>query len=517
MGVSLASNNYGGGIAAQDSGQVFLTNSSMLDNFADDSGGAIYLDTGDAVGATLKATLIQGNYAKSDGCGASECITVPSYLTHPLRLENSSVQGLHRSLLRICLSVCAGVSVGREAFLRANDSRFVSNGGISSTGKNEQGGAIASGEGRITLVGCTFFNNTAIDGGALYSDEKSKIAITSTEFLNNTADQIGGAIKAADTSVVTIQGESSFEFNGAQSGGAIAAVDKSNVTLRSTTLSSNAAQLGGGLYVETEGLVQVDASTFSQNMAVLGGAVYVKTAVTGTVITDSLFSKNNASARGGAFYFEQITVNMTTAAISCQQNVAASGGCMFWVTNKSLSVAPEIPCRSCTFFNNSLYDIATNTRSVGVLWWPNSVYSGLDALELPDEESFKPMDTLNKSISQTIPVWPRLKALDLYSQVEVLDTETACVVKPVADENGERVSFKPLDYTTAVAGVVLYDGAIFTGVAKSDNYTLNLTCTLPKREKDVFFLQNVTVLPCEPGYATENEYVALMLLLAASS
>lgn len=321
----------------------------------------------------------------------------------------------------------------------------------------------------------------------------------------------------ASESTTTIQGDSNFELNNAESGGAIALAGKCHVTIRSATFSSNVAWLGGGaVYVETQGFLGVEASVFARNMAVLGGGVYVKTAFVGTSITDSLFSHNNAGSHGGAFYFEDITANTTAGAITCQHNVAASGGCMFWVTYKSASSAPEIPCASCTFFNNSLYDIATNTRSVGVLWWPSSVYSGLEALELPDEESFKPMDTLNESIAHSILVWPRLKALDLYGQVEVLDTETACIVKPVLGASGERVDFKPPDYTTAVAGVIMYDGATFKGAATSDNYTLNMTCTLPKREKDVFFLQQVTVLPCEPGYATETEYVTMLFLYLSS-
>lgn len=467
-----ASDNFGGGIYAQETGQVVLVNSVMLDNFADDSGGAIFLDTGDTVGATLDGTLIKGNYARGLGCA---------------------------------------VSVGREAFLKATDSIFSSNGGISSTGKNEKGGGVASAEGRVTLVRCRFVNNTAIIGGALYAEQGSTIAITSTEFLRNSADQIGGAIEATRVTTITIEGESNFAFNDAASGGAIAMTDQSSISVSSATFTNNVARVAGGaIYVETRGFVRIESSAFAENSAVLGGAVYVKTAIAST-ITDSLFSQNNASARGGAFYFEEITRNTTTSAITCQHNVAASGGCMFWLTYdnaSSTTVPPLVPCVSCVLLNNSLYDIATNTRTVGVLWWPSNVYSGLAALELPDEESFKPMETLNLSKAQLVSVWPRLKALDLYDQVEVLDAETACIVKPVHDSDGAFVDFRPMDLTTAVAGVILYEGATFKGEATSKKYTLNMTCSLPKREKDMFFLQSVSVLPCEPGYSIESKYVA---------
>lgn len=66
----VASNNFGGGIFVQDSSQVFLVNSSVTNNVADDSGGGIYLATGDFVGATIESTTIKNNMAKGQGCGA---------------------------------------------------------------------------------------------------------------------------------------------------------------------------------------------------------------------------------------------------------------------------------------------------------------------------------------------------------------------------------------------------------------------------------------------------------------
>lgn len=53
----------------QDEGQVILSNSALLNNAADDSGGAIYLETGEFVGATLDSTLVMNNLAKGQGCG----------------------------------------------------------------------------------------------------------------------------------------------------------------------------------------------------------------------------------------------------------------------------------------------------------------------------------------------------------------------------------------------------------------------------------------------------------------
>lgn len=404
----------------------------------------------------------------------------------------------------VCAS--AGVFVGREAFLDSIGSYFISNGGVFATGKTESGGGVASADGRVNISGSVFINNTAVVGGALHVNRNSSVTVTSTEFFGNIADLLGGAIAVAVTATLTISEDSRFEYNSAESGGSISLTDTGVVTVNKATFATNFAGLSGGaIYVMDRATLRVASSSFAGNYAVYGGAVYVKTA-SASEVADSQFQQNHASTRGGAFFYES-TAGVVTSEVVCEGNVAPSGGCMFWLTYENLS-QPVYPCAQCTVRNNSLYDIATNTRDVKVLWWPATVYSGVAALELPDEEAFKPMEPLNKSRSQSAPVWPRLNALDLYGQIEVLDSETECIITSVVGEGGKRVDFRPPDYTQAVAGVITYDGATFETEPKSATYQLKVTCALPQHEKDIEFFQSVDVLPCEPGYSTDNECVS---------
>lgn len=406
----------------------------------------------------------------------------------------------------MCVFGCVvGIYIGRDAFLISVDSLYASNGGISATGKNEGGGGIASADGRVDIQGCTFLNNTAVVGGAILADRSSSVAIASTLFSGNTADQLGGAIATAVTATVTIEENSSFMHNEAENGGSIAAADSSNVTLIGAAFSANRALLsGGGLYITNHVTITLVLSTFDRNAATFGGAIYVKTANAAT-FSGSHFTSNAASSRGGAFYYESLS-NLSTTEITCEANTAPSGGCIFWRTYAD-SAAPVNPCAACVMNNNSLYDVATNTRDVQVMWWPSVVYSGIAALEPPDEESFKPLDPLNRSISASRLVWPRLKATDLYGQIEVLDTETECIVTPLtgSNPNSSRLDFKPHDYIAAVAGVILYEDATFKMKPTNEIHELQMTCELPRREKVISFSHNVNVLPCEPGYSTDAE------------
>lgn len=66
----------------QDEAQVDFTDSSLLNNSADDTGGAIFLDTGEYVGATLSSTLVMNNLAKGQGCGTCARVSVYCQSTH---------------------------------------------------------------------------------------------------------------------------------------------------------------------------------------------------------------------------------------------------------------------------------------------------------------------------------------------------------------------------------------------------------------------------------------------------
>lgn len=407
-----------------------------------------------------------------------------------------------------------GVFVGRDAFLTSTGSYFISNGGIFATGKTEAGGGVASADGRINLFASVFINNTAVVGGALLADRNSSVRIEGTEFFGNVADQEGGAIAATVTATVAISNESVFEYNSAESGGGISFADSSVGLVSNSTFTNNFVSLRGGvLFVADHAVLSVAASAFTLNYAAFGGAVYVKTA-NASEIADSHFEQNRASTRGGAFYYET-TEGIRTSRVSCEQNAARSGGCMFWLTYENFS-QPVYPCDRCVIRNNSLYDTATNTRHVKPLWWPTTVYSGVAALEPPDEVSFKPIDPVTSSRAQAAPIWPRLNALDLYGQVEVLDDETECIVEPVFGDDGMRVSFKPPDYTLSVAGMIMYEGATFRTEPKNATRQLRVTCVLPKREKSIAFYQSVDVLPCEPGYSTDNEYVSVRSVRATA-
>ncbi|KAG6975834.1 hypothetical protein JG688_00001982, partial [Phytophthora aleatoria] len=398
-----------------------------------------------------------------------------------------------------------GIFVGREAILAGYKTQFWGNGGVTTSGKNEGGGAISSIDGIVKLTSCTLVNNTALVGGAIHFDRGGSAAIMSSVFKGNTADQNGGAIATTVKAKVTIALQTSFESNVAHFGGAMAVSGTSTITLTSVHFRSNqASEDGGALFITDQATVTMKAGELAGNSAVLGGALY-SDGQSATSISDAKFIKNVAFTRGGALYYQSID-NATITGITCKENTAPSGGCMFWVS-KDEDLTPVHPCTSCTMEFNAVYDIATNTRDVHVMWWPDNMTSGVPILEPPDEESIEVIKPRNASLEKTMHVWPRLKAVDLYGQVEVLDNQTECMVSDgLCSEQTERLLFEPRTIVRSTVGVISYRGASFTAANRTPEegiYTTDISCTLPGSEPR-FFVQNVKLLPCQPGYSVNQ-------------
>lgn len=248
-------------------------------------------------------------------------------------------------------------------------------------------------------------------------------------------------------------------------------------------IHNQASEDGGALFITDKASLTSTLGSFSRNTAVLGGAIH-SDEQSFVNISDDAFVDNAASMRGGALYYESID-NTTTTGITCRSNTAPSGGCMYWISEAS-DLTPIYPCIECIMISNKVYDIATNTRDVRVIWWPENVTSGVPVLEPPDEESIEVLETLNETLESKMYVWPRLKAVDLYGQVEVLDNQTECsVADGLCSEQIERVAFTPYSPVRAAIGVLSYRKATFTAANRSVEegvYRSNVTCTLPTLE-----------------------------------
>jgi hypothetical protein len=295
---------------------------------------------------------------------------------------------------------------------------------------------------------------------------------------------------------VYILDQNIFRRNKATSGGAISITGLSELHFEGSSdfIGNMASEAGGAIFIRENTTVNIKAASFILNEASLGGAIHIDSKQL-VVINESSFHNNSANARGGSLYLKS-RADVSMNRLFCQYNHAPSGGCIFWLSYEETEAV--YPCVDCKMQYNSLYDYATNTRNVNLLWWPQNTTSGVWILEPPDEISIEMMEDVYRSISDQQFVWPRLKAVDLYGQIEALDELTECAIYESKAETGS-LFFSPRDSIHASRGVIIYEKAAFIGNARNKSYEITMECRLPEREL-IIFNHQIDMLPCPPGY-----------------
>ena len=185
----------------------------------------------------------------------------------------------------------------------------------------EQGGAVYT-EGNYQQVifqrstNVMFIHNEAIEGGAVYLSSFSDIMFTEiaiVHFCNNTASLSGGAISLLNNSNILFTVRSTIYFNNnlaRQHGGAISSVINTRIIFNETCsiafTSNTAMQQGGAIYLLDKSTILFGDTcniTYNNNTALqLGGAVFLSSS-SDIIFTDIAivhFCNNTASLSGGA-------------------------------------------------------------------------------------------------------------------------------------------------------------------------------------------------------------------------
>ena len=262
---------------------------------------------------TLRESVITGNTATGPG-GA---VLVANYGS-PGLIENTVFTDNTGSSGGAIRSILGGITINNSTF---DDNNGTSGGAISafnstvvisdsSFNGNQatvEGGAIGLDNGSLTLTDSTFDDNMATgptsDGGAIYTDGASSLAITGGSFIDNTTGDDGGAIYS-DAATFTVSGVL-FDGNSAAEGGALFIVD-GDVDVRDSTLSGNTASLGGGVSNFGDELNFLQSTISGNNANSSGGGIYHNSGLLNvrhsTITNNTADADSNGSGRGGGIH-----------------------------------------------------------------------------------------------------------------------------------------------------------------------------------------------------------------------
>ncbi len=191
-----------------------------------------------------------------------------------------------------------------------------------STNSAEEGGAICSNGGTVTAANSGFFDNSAGNYGGAISEHGATVTVTGTNFSGNSAGN-GAAGIYADGGRVSVN-DSSFHTNSAANFSGAIWQEYGTLTVTNSIFDSNRGGLLGGA-IQSGGTTTVSNSTFYNNNAVYGGGLYNDG--TGTVTGSTFYgniSTSGGAGHGGAIYNEGATRSVSNSTL--YDNTGDNGG-----------------------------------------------------------------------------------------------------------------------------------------------------------------------------------------------
>lgn len=158
-----------------------------------------------------------------------------------------------------------GSSITSNADFFAYNSIFKDSYATMNDGSKMYGGVINSKEGHITLKNCTFSDNVAVCGGAIYVYFAS-LDIEDSIFLNNYASLFGGAIMAIDCNL-TLNNVSARNNKADADGGVVYSYDAYSVLITNSSFANNSADKGGAIFIDYSDYNLIKNNTFLDNTA----------------------------------------------------------------------------------------------------------------------------------------------------------------------------------------------------------------------------------------------------------
>jgi CSLREA domain-containing protein len=196
---------------------------------------------------------------------------------------------------------------------------------------NNLGGAIRIMNGHgVTINNCTFTNNWANNGAAIYNGANpatSPLTVNGSTFTANNANQSGGGIENRFSNTVTING-STFDANGAPFfGGGIHNIAGGVMFISDSLFTGNAANSGAAIYNDDNGSITINRSNFITNHAQVGGAIGNKDG--GLDVLNSTLSGNISNGDGGAASNRLGTIRFFNSTLSGNTSGNAGGAVYF--------------------------------------------------------------------------------------------------------------------------------------------------------------------------------------------
>ena len=290
---------------------VSVSSTSFEHNFADNDGGALFLEDGSA--ATLDRCAFAKNIAKGNGGSF--------YLVNSNATMEDAVFEKDRA------------GIGGSLYLETS-SVEVATSNISAGSATKGGGIAVEYSSRLILKDTRVRKCQAQEGGAVFMKSRSISRIKDSVFESNSADKEGGVLSIFDSEVI-VQRSRAFNNTGTDVGGFIAGRDSSSIRVSDSSLNLNSAENGGALYSGYGGsIVFIDCQLSENTVKRTGGSIY---AINGTVDILRTQFEDGVAESGGYVNVLQTTVNISNSSFK-RGKAHVTGGCLLASTESDVLI-----------------------------------------------------------------------------------------------------------------------------------------------------------------------------------
>lgn len=237
---------------------------------------------------------------------------------------------------------------------------------------------------------CRFTNNSAIDGGGLYSALTEVITITNSLFDTNMAEDNGGGINCKP---ILYGGLTIINNVAARGGGIYLSADQptqSIINALPSIISENTASgFGGAIYCGSNATSLFDNITIQNNTASVGGGLYLTNGI--NTISNCFINSNTVTNAGGGIICDGGTININNSIISNNSATNSGGGLR---TNGTTNITNTI-IQSNTAANGANVNIAVLNPVVNIT--NSNIINGIVTIPTNTGGILKSTGTLNLS------------------------------------------------------------------------------------------------------------------------
>ncbi len=196
---------------------------------------------------------------------------------------------------------------------------------------DNEGGGMLNNVGNPTVTGCTFADNTAVNGAGMMNRGGSVPTITASTFVGNSADNDGGGIYNASSDPIV--NNCAFLGNKATEGGTSYGGGMANYTASPSVtdcafVGNSAGTSGGGMSNRERSYPTVRSCTFKGNTASSGGGGMCNLDLSSPAVINCIFTGNEGGTSGGGGMWNGIdsSPRVTNCLFTGNESLDESGG-----------------------------------------------------------------------------------------------------------------------------------------------------------------------------------------------